>query len=47
MKKEDLITAFTMKVNGYKTEAISKQLGIEAATLNKALHNVISKKSKV
>ena len=45
MTKENLITAFTMKVNGYKTEAIAKQLGVEAAALNKALHNVISNKN--
>lgn len=45
MTKEDLITAFTMKVNGYKTEEISKHLGVSSASLNKSLHNVISNKN--
>lgn len=45
MTKEDLIKAFTMKANGYKTETIAEALGVTAGALNTALHNVITSKN--
>lgn len=45
MTNEDLIKAFTMKVNGYKSEAIAKEFNIPVTTLNNILHNVISSKN--
>lgn len=45
MTKQDLIKAFTMKVNGYKTEIIADEIGVTAGCLSKALHSVITNKN--
>ncbi len=45
MTNEDLIKAFTMKVNGYKSEVIAKEFNVTVTTLNNILRNVISSKN--
>lgn len=45
MTNQDLIKAFTMKVNGYKTETIASEMGVSKAAIFAALHNVISNKT--
>ena len=45
MKDADLIKAFTLKVKGYKTEQVAKEIGVTPTYLNMVLHNVISNKN--